>query len=439
MNFTFIIFLYLSLTFSISAAEQVRVQDFDAPSISMSNTVITSATFTLTNETDGSEATEKAKAYSIYVPIYSGDSDNQLFYHSSDYGKLPSTNSSAATINIPLEIDNNIGDRYLFMAVEDGSKYIVVDQYNPSTPFNNTTSDYKFIYRPRLTDLCGSANEFCIGIAASDPAEKFLEKNYYLFLAETSYIGDSSIDPATNTTGFHLNIKFSNKVYADDYIKINSVVVGDKNLEVIYAGPKVNFLQDIYAFSQEKNSPVCENVARNHTNCIDPAAPLKLFDKTAGGDISGRIRLYNLTNNVTYNISLGFIDKFGFMTNISNQAIEAPLEIEVYINESACFLLSAGFQREHFVLNSFRYFRDQWLVKVPWGASFIDFYYSTAPHYTPYIFHSPLLSGLVKTIAILIYFMMHLFLIRVIIFFILKGFKFSNYFYDKFKQQGDFQ
>src|SRR5690606_14454154 len=123
---------------------------------------------------------------------------------------------------------------------------------------------------------------------------------------------------------------------------------------------------------------------------------------------SGEVTIKPLVNGVTYEIVLLLEDKFQLATQVSAPLTETPQAIEALLEKQACYILSAGFQEEHFITNYFRKLRDKVLLKTTLGTSFVDWYYRTAPHYTPFIYSSPGIAFVVRCMAFMAWFLINL-------------------------------
>ena len=119
----------------------------------------------------------------------------------------------------------------------------------------------------------------------------------------------------------------------------------------------------------------------------------------------------NLTNSDTYNVSILFEDKYKFGTVLSNDMIGQPKEIEELLKKNACFLLTAGFGEDHFVINYFRNFRDTILSQSYLGRAFIHTYYELAPKYALMIYHNEAIRAVIRGAGYTLYFIFNFYYI----------------------------
>ena len=192
----------------------------------------------------------------------------------------------------------------------------------------------------------------------------------------------------------------SNVRRGDDSL-IFTVGDGDKITEM--GDDFLNILIFSYDGTVEQNSAVFgSSTAKYFSQVIDDES-----QGSTGSDEeinNGQITVGNLTNGDTYNLSFSKVNKFLFLSNISNSKVGAPQDIQTFLDEQGCYLLSAGFQTNHYVLDYLRDIRDQYLIKVSWGRDLVSFYYNTAPDYTSFIIESPVLSFIMRAMGYFIYF-----------------------------------
>ena len=129
---------------------------------------------------------------------------------------------------------------------------------------------------------------------------------------------------------------------------------------------------------------------------------------------------------MSYSFSFALVDKYYFRTEKSNTLSVTPEMIETFLKESSCFLASAGFGRDHYVLAYFRMIRDEILLKNSLGAAFVDSYYRHSPSLAYKILKSSSLSWAVRMISYGIYFLLNYSLPLVILFFILLVFRLKS-------------
>lgn len=126
---------------------------------------------------------------------------------------------------------------------------------------------------------------------------------------------------------------------------------------------------------------------------------------------SGDVVFDNLVNGATYTFSVALINKYQFSTIPSPAQAGSPESIETFLQSQQCYLLSAGFQEEHYIIDYFKGIRDQYLLKNWAGTLFVKFYYWSAPKVTHYIYESSILSAIFRGFGYSLYFIFNYYLI----------------------------
>jgi hypothetical protein len=124
---------------------------------------------------------------------------------------------------------------------------------------------------------------------------------------------------------------------------------------------------------------------------------------------SSSFTLPNLTNGTPVTVSVALIDKYGFASTLSNSGTATPTDIEELLKKQNCFLLTAGFGEEHFVIDYFRNFRDSFLSQNYLGQIFIKNYYKYAPSFALSIYNNQSIRFVIRSTAYLGYYIMNYF------------------------------
>ena len=161
-----------------------------------------------------------------------------------------------------------------------------------------------------------------------------------------------------------------------------------------------------YSDPKATTSPYCDILGRSNCEPIcgsDIACPIKEFSDIGDSEQS-EVVLLDLENDQEVNLSLCVENKWGFCSHFPPTISVTPQEMEKFLQEQSCFFFSAGFAREHYVIERLKKFRDQVLIHYDWGKKVVNFYYSIAPAYAPYITQSPLLSAAIRSLGYLLAF-----------------------------------
>ena len=219
---------------------------------------------------------------------------------------------------------------------------------------------------------------------------------------ETSLGIGATIDLATYPNGMYVEVNLSNQINPNILTTITNVRQGDKRAFLEYTSNQ--------AFTGGKFVRVIERPASTTAETIG----------STSGTLNGREQSYlqnsefavtDLVNGQAYNFSVLFIDNYNFTTKLSPTASATPQLIEELLKKEACFLLTAGFGEEHFIIDYFRNFRDTILAKTYLGRAFINVYYELAPKYALIIYQHEGLRAMIRGTAYVVYFIMTNFVI----------------------------
>lgn len=355
--------------------------------------------FDLFSTKSGNGKSESA-ATKVYMPWAIPAAPITTHYKVSNLGGKDSVNGGII-FDLSLE-DDNRDDLELFVAVKKDSEtnYKVVAQLSESTPFVS------------LSQICGQPNELdCTALDANSFGNNVSDDAFlYVFYVDEdeNYNLGTEFDPSDSAVnnGLYFKVYFSNRlsIYNSTTTKVTSQTVGrgDKTLYVKFEGSIGDAVVNRTGIFGGKSS----------------AAPTQdnFFEIYNSAKESAELSVTNLENDVEYCFLARYIDQYGFMSLTSEligDNCESPIKIEQLLNEKSCFLVTAGFQRDHYVLDYFRAFRDNVLINYSFGKKFIKFYYSLAPSYAKYIYSNVYLAKTVRGISYLIYYVMRNFLVLV--------------------------
>jgi hypothetical protein len=214
-------------------------------------------------------------------------------------------------------------------------------------------------------------------------------------------------------------LKFSSQI-PDNTYSLTQLVKGDGRLFAdLSNGQLITFMGDdihkTLIFSYSNTTVQASETLGNAVNVI-------------GGDVlelqapvlNGVLKVTGLNNGEEYNLAFSTVNKYQFSSPLSVSLVQEPEDILALLQKQACYLVTAGFQREHPVLDRLRLFRDEQLLTTSLGRRFVNFYYRTAPLMAPYIIESPFLAWLIRMSAYLMVFTIVHF--QAIIYFIALGF-----------------
>ncbi|NOT81071.1 MAG: hypothetical protein HOP07_18970 [Bacteriovoracaceae bacterium] len=352
----------------------------------------------------GAKPTDTAPA-KLYLPMQNTPNQSHKFFITSTASVFNSVNL-AHIASIPLRINTPATtQRYLYAAVKDttnSNAYKVIKKYTDTTLSIGAESDVAFSFSP--ADICLRIPTECTSFLAAEDTKAIKTFTVYFFLSDQSAYGPTStIVPTTAplNNGIYFSMLMSNQVYEETelIIMINKVRIGDNRLILEYT-TNLGSLDAVYAKStrvfKHSSAPAIVN---------DPIKDYAgaLTTKEYPYALNSELIVSDLANNSYVFLSVAFVDKFNFVTNLSDDITESPLDIEELLKKQGCFLLTAGFGEEHYVIQFFRNFRDATLSKSYLGKMFINFYYETAPKYALEIYHSPSLRFMIRSMAYVAY------------------------------------
>ncbi len=358
----------------------------------------------------------------VYVPIYNADGGSgagpnhlySLLYSGSGdaTADLPAyySSSSANSGNIVTQLTINSGSgqtsQILYAGIldENGEKFVVYDKntggdndgflsYASSESANvNVTLNIDKLCSGTFLDTCTS--KLLETAAPSNDAEVTI----LYFLSENNYKSTSTEQDLSSQSGVLVKYKFSSKVYHEDE-RITSFslkkgdlrITADYTLDLITEPYKLIALRQPGSFSSGTYSTASSDILSTD------------YSPGEGGELD----IFPLSNAVTYHITLGYVDKWQFVSKLPNSVSETPESIINFLEKESCYFISAGFKESHYILDYFRGFRDRILLRFPLGQAIVEFYYETAPYYAlKYIYPSETLSFLVRSLAYILYFFM---------------------------------
>lgn len=347
----------------------------------------------------------------IFMPIKTvdGNEDSILF---ADKTIVPTMRNGDAYFSFIVEANNDSSDvMYLNAAIKNSSgnyESFPLDGLTSREIASATNIETKIYLK--LDDLCDQNGnfEYCNEENYGNNDVTFRESmEVFLYLSDSL---ESGTEVEDNDLGLYVELKLSNKIPENIYT-IERVGRGDNSLifNVSGGGEITEMGDDFLNMVVFQYDGVNEEPSLAFGN-----SPAEFFSSIINDDEEdtinqeevddGEIKVFNLTNGTSYNFSFSKINKYLFLSNLSVSKVGTPQDIQTFLDEQACYLLSAGFQTDHFVLDFFRSFRDRVLLSTDLGNKFVQFYYDTAPSYTHLILRSEKLSFIVRTMGYFLYF-----------------------------------
>jgi hypothetical protein len=430
--------LFLLNIFTCSwATDTVRLYDVD-------NLVVTAITnsdsYTLNSSEPSGDATSSSAPATVYIPMTSTVTssldavDNTKFFKLNtstktyDILKYSSTSDYSSThyITLPLKVTSGTSAMYLYAAVryDSDTAYKVIKLESSSGHTNTTDETVNMSISPDT--ICGglsgattNCSNFDLG---SSQTENVITLYTYYFLNSSSTLANSTIDPTNSSysNGVYFKLILSNTIYPLSELKItlDSLNRGDNRVTGSYTNNASmgDYYKETFAFvhSSSAGCSATKTDSCNSTSTTDLYRAVgtcsgTLMTDAVATSMASDFTLASLTNGCTYLVSIGTSDKFGFLSTLSNSILGQPTDIEELLKGQQCYLLTAGFGEEHFIIKYFRHFRDTVLEQHFLGKKFVHLYYSTAPYYAHIIYKHEWMRFGIRMSAYLLYFLFNYF------------------------------
>ncbi|MBH48305.1 MAG: hypothetical protein CME71_09075 [Halobacteriovorax sp.] len=405
MRITLLLFVaFFSL--NLQAEETVRFAEFDdlspgAESLVRANNG-SGGFFFATYQAQSGNGDTVASAAQAWLPIDNGNSQrNRVSFAATTLVPDLSTGVFQTFIRV---LNNSGSVRYLHVAVrdpDDTDDYYIV---SGPTAFSSNTSQVLTWSQVSIANICTYTN--CDDLNSG--TTKTQDYVFYFFLSSSQFsIGTGDTFNTSQAGGAYLKGNFSVRLPTTT-ITIDELRRGDGRLKALFTGGTItDFNRTVAVINGSGTSVTGGGNVGTELN----VAGAELVDLETAST-SGEANIKPLVNGVLYSIGMAIEDKYQLTTVLSNvPAAVAPAQIEALLEKQACYILSAGFGEKHFITDYFRALRDKILLKTAFGTSFVDWYYNTAPRYTPLIYSSPVVAFVVRCLAFMAWFLINLALI----------------------------
>lgn len=408
MKQIFLLFLILFSTLSVADTGTVRMTDASFLA------TVGGQSFDLYGEMPSGEGTSESSPGKVYIPMANTLTSSRDYFYK-NYGGATynifgynSGISASAAFTLTLRSNTSISNGHLYAAVRQNSTgYIIINKFDMTSETNSTTA-LKTLTSISPQDICAAstaATVTCSNFDQSTPQSQTAgEKDIvvYFFYTSTLYSVNttfSDITDANHTGGVFILFKMNNTIYDSSFITISNLNprVGDSRI-----------LGSVTANTTLDTSIYRQTVAYygDTGGCNGIIGQCMHYDGyfVLGNSQTMDYILSGLTNDTDYFFSIGYQDKFGFVTALSQEVDKTPLKIDELLKKQTCFLLTAGFGEEHYIIDYFRHFRSEVLSKYWLGQKFISFYYRYAPKYALSIYNSEAIRFVIRASAYVLYY-----------------------------------
>ncbi len=380
-----------------SFAATVRINSASAPVVTLINT----SSFSLVVDSPSGDGTSEVAPAKTYVPVKSNDGTT----NSQDYStfgsnaiNLPTAvtvgSAMTGTLRFTLDLATVAGGEFLHAAIKDSGS----TAYKVLASTSVTVDQVGKTFDITLASMCGAsaADLDCSNLLSNSSPTTTQDALVYFYIATGPDGVGNTIDPAARAGGVYYEVNLSNRVYSNT-ITMSTLAKGDARLTATYQGFNFEELNSIVAFDFGSNA--CQTL---FSNTISQGTPYVSTSTNSSGDTV----IKPLVNDQTYKFAIYFEDKFKFASLISNCISATPQTIEALLKKNGCFLLTAGFNGDHPIIDYFRNFRDETLSDSKLGRLFIKFYYKWGPKMAPYVLENPWLAKTVRGGAKVTYWVM---------------------------------
>jgi hypothetical protein len=392
------------LSGQVLAADSIRLHpDIDL----VVNGRVNGVTFPLGVDEPSGDATSESAPGRVYVPMEGPQGSEVDFFIERAVTDIFDNSDTNRLIQFPLYLNVGPTNKYLYAAAKEGSnQYKVIKFDSGGNPYvNRTNTDIVFSISP--ADICAQVSGDC-----DDFPSQVLDRTYkiYFFLTTTTPAGlpyGTDAPPTTYPDGIYFEVKMSNRVYVASAVtpSITAIKVGDKRLNIEYSSAGGILEPDSVRIFRHTSAPGGTNQPINLAGIYTGSLEAEEYPYLT----SGTITLRDLQNDADYVVSVLFVNKYKFGTVLSDDATGRPLEIQELLKKESCFLLTAGFGEEHFVIDYFRKFRDRVLSKYTLGRMFITSYYEYAPKYALMVYENQVIRFGIRSISYSLYFIFNYF------------------------------
>ncbi|MCB9062241.1 MAG: hypothetical protein H6622_12040 [Halobacteriovoraceae bacterium] len=358
----------------------------------------------------GSSATDPIV---VYVPVTDG-TINKLNFIKAD-SSAGNDDYDLANISIKLTFlattENETDDEFtVYGGLYESDTDTSLEIFNYDTTYSTSGTISKGL-TDRQVSFIFSLQDLCNEHTAS-PCDNLSTDNYatelraYLYLKEK---GSVTLTDTIGTGGLHFKFVISNINNDGVTTKFlnNEAEPGDNRLYTdISSTAEYSYPLDTYLLVDSAGSSISAGTFGATVTSGGTTQVADVLPYTPNGEIAYKYidQANPLVNDTTYCLSLIQVNKFYLSNLVADGICGTPKDIETLLKEKQCYLLTAGFGRDHKVINFFRDFRDNVLLNYSLGKSFVEFYYNTAPNYTSYIHSSPRLSLFIRSFAWIAYY-----------------------------------
>lgn len=179
----------------------------------------------------------------------------------------------------------------------------------------------------------------------------------------------------------------------DEKVYVDELATGSNYPSTGVAG--INYKGPVFFYEEQLTG---ENDATTLGRVANSSSYFQLLDAAADNRIDG------LKNDVRYCFVMANEDETGIISRFTpsgsydtNKMCGTPSQVVGLLDDKSCFIATAAFGSQMAnEVQTFRDFRDRFLLTNTWGVKFVKFYYKHSPKYANYIAQSETLRSLVR-------------------------------------------
>jgi hypothetical protein len=368
------------------------------------------------DDPSANDGTKESDPFIAWIPTDTASGGQLNYTILSSSTSMPNITAAVANIHLRLliQVNNTSGTAYfIYGGAHDGSSTFSLFTTS-ATSLGNDQWQIDINFGLAQSGLCVEIGTECTSFLSLTDGTREDEFLFYIYATFDSTVPSpgSTVDPGgAMSGGTYYKLKISDKIPTGN-LSLDTITKGDAQLTLNYSnGSSIGNMIDgtgyktvifDYNVNLTNNTPQSAGINIGTARATHNGQIYSLENFSREGSISAQ----KLTNDREYNLAVALVNKYQFASQLSLSLVETPIEIETLLKENQCYLVTAGFQKEHYILDYFRHIRDSILLKSSWGSQFVEFYYSTAPDYAPIIYNSKWLSGLVRTASYGLYYVM---------------------------------
>lgn len=401
----FLVTLLSSACLQAATANIIQLKSIVDSTLDLNIYAQTDTTYLLNSKKPSGDGSSESAPVKVYVPIKSeiggvdsadyflNKAKNQTYdyvFNSVDVG------GAAHKVLYPLYVSVLTTEHFMYAAVKDTDGYKIVKQYSGIVLKNISNTEINFSISPN--EICAqlTTSTVCNNFKSSSSVYDTKDVLVHFFLSETDSLAlGSLVTPGTG--GLYFDTFFSNRIYPNLTIAINEVKKGDGRGIVSYKGSE--------SIVNPLSIRAIERAASTTQDPIGSIGSAQIVTEEYAYAQDSYVTIRDLVNGEVYTFSIAFVDQFNYSSKLSKTFEIEPLKIQELLEKQACFLLTAGFGEEHFVIDYFRGFRDHFLAKFYLGRVFITTYYDLAPRYAIEIYNHEFIRFTIRVFAYVAYFL----------------------------------